>query len=169
MVFPVDGNCLFQVCISKLESCSSVTTEQAIIMRYNLMDYLLCHADEPSGYLTSLTWRTLVMMHAPKIQNKMITKGYSWEDPIISTLEHYAYYMRIATEDRCIFGNTPELFLISCRYSLNIAVYQVDPCSPLHYILVQEFVGDFNNLENVVFCSWTAFIISHHQRSKLFW
>jgi hypothetical protein len=50
--------------------------------------------------------------------------------------------MRIATENRCIYANTPELFLIACRYSLNIAVYQVDPRSSLQYFLIQEFVGD---------------------------
>ncbi len=115
------------------------------------MDYILCHADKPSGDSTSLIWRTLAMMHAPEIKNEMISKGFFREDPIVSTLEHYAYYMRIATEDRCVFGNTLKLFLISCRYSLNIAVYQVDPRSPLHYVLIQEFVGDFNNLKNVVY------------------
>ena len=76
MDFPCDGNCLFQACISKLHSCSSITTEQARIMRNNVMDYLLCHADEPSGDSTRLTWQTLAMMHAPKIKNEMITKGY---------------------------------------------------------------------------------------------
>ncbi len=115
------------------------------------MDYLLCHADEPSGDSTSLTLWTLAMMHAPETENEMISKGFFREDPIVSLLELYAYYMRIATEDICVFGNTPELFLISRRYSLNIAVYQVDPCSPLHYVLIQEFVGGFNNLKNVVY------------------
>jgi hypothetical protein len=76
MDFPGDGNCLFQACISKLESCSSVTTEQARIMRNNLMEYLLCHADEPSGDSTSLTWRNLAMMHAPEIKDEMIRKGF---------------------------------------------------------------------------------------------
>ena len=67
------------------------------------MDYLLPHADKPSGDWTSLTWQTLAMMHAPKIQNEMTTKGYFQEDPIVSTLEHYAYYMRIAMKDRSVF------------------------------------------------------------------
>jgi hypothetical protein len=50
--------------------------------------------------------------------------------------------MRIATENRCIYANTPELFLITHRYFLNIAVYQVDPHSSQQYVLIQEFVGD---------------------------
>jgi hypothetical protein len=59
--------------------------------------------------------------------------------------------MIIATENRCIYANTPELFLIACSYPLNIAVYQVDPCSPLHFVLIQDVVGNPNNLENVVY------------------
>jgi hypothetical protein len=50
--------------------------------------------------------------------------------------------MRIATKNRCIYANTPELFLIARRYSLNIAVYQVAPHSSQQYVLIQEFVGD---------------------------
>ena len=49
------------------------------------MDYLLCHADEPSGDSASLTWWTLAMMHAPEIENEMISKGFFREDPIVST------------------------------------------------------------------------------------
>ncbi len=30
-------------------------------------------------------------------------------------------------------------------------MYQVDPHSPLHYVLIQDFVGDPNNSENVVY------------------
>jgi hypothetical protein len=40
--------------------------------------------------------------------------------------------------------------LISSSYALNIAVYQVDPCSSQHYALNQDFYGDPNNSENVV-------------------
>ncbi len=40
------------------------------------MDYLLCHTDEPSGDLASLTWRNLAMMHAPKIEDEMRRKGF---------------------------------------------------------------------------------------------
>ncbi len=86
------------------------------------MDYLLCHADEPSGDSASLTWWDLAMMHAPEIEDEMRQKDF-FRDPIVSTLEHYTYYMRIATKSRCIYANTPELFLITRNYSLNIAVY----------------------------------------------
>jgi hypothetical protein len=50
--------------------------------------------------------------------------------------------MRIANVNRCIYANTPELYLIACSHSLNIAVYQVDHCSSQQYVLIQEFVGD---------------------------
>ncbi len=67
-------------------------------------------------------------------------KGFFW-DAIVSILDQYAHYMRIATKNRCIYANTPELFSITCRYSLNVAVYQVDPCSSQQYVLIQEFVS----------------------------
>ncbi len=89
----------------------------------------------------SLTWHTLAMMHASEIQSELRHKGF-FQDAIVSTLEHYAHYMRIATENRCIYANTPELFLIARRYTLIIAVYQVDPHSSQQYILIQEFGGD---------------------------
>jgi hypothetical protein len=60
----------------------------------------------------------------------------------MSTLGHYAHYMRFADVNRCIYANAPELCLIACSYSLNIAVYHVDPCSSQQYVLIQEFVGD---------------------------
>ena len=69
--------------------------------------------------------------------------------------------MSIATKDRCIIANTPELFLIAHRYSLHIAVYQVEPCSPLHYVLIQEVVGNPNKLENVVHLFFHS---KHYQR-----
>jgi hypothetical protein len=147
---PGDGNCLFHACNSKLQNCTTFMIEQASTMRNNLMDYLLRHADEPSGDSGSLTWRDLAMMHAPEIEDEMRCKAF-FRHSTVSTLNHYAYYMRIATENRCIYAKTPELFLIAHRYLLNIAVYQVDPHSSLHYILIQDFVGDQNNVENVVY------------------
>ena len=69
------------------------------------------------------------------------TQGLFW-DAILSTLDHYAHCMRTATKNRCIYANTPELYLIARSHSLNIAVYQVDPCSSQQYVLIQEFVGD---------------------------
>ncbi len=130
---PGDGNCLFYACISKLQNCTTFTIEQASIMRNNLMDYLLLHADDLSGNSMSLTWHTLAMMHASEIQSELRHKGY-FRDAIVSALDHYAHYIRIATKKRCIYANTPELFLIARRYSLNIAVYQGDPRSSQQYV-----------------------------------
>ncbi len=124
------------------------------------MDYLLLHADKPLGDLGSLIWRDLAMMHAPEIGDEMRCKAFFQHDPIVSTLDHYAHYMRIATENRCIYANTPELCLIACRYSLNIAVYQVDPRSSLHYILIQDFVDNPNNMKMLSICCFTALIIN---------
>jgi hypothetical protein len=106
------------------------------------MDYLLFHADNPSvsGDLDSLTWSDLAMHYASKIQTELRQKSFP-RNAIVSTLRHYAYY-EICRLNRCIYANTPELCLIACSYSLNIAVYQVDPHSSQHYDLIQEFVGD---------------------------
>ena len=143
MDVPGDGNCLFYACISKLQNCLTFTIEQASNMRNYLMDYLLFHADDPSvsGNLDSLTWSDLAMHYASEIQTELRQKPFS-RDAIVSTLDHCAHYMRFADVNRCIYANTPEIFLIACRYSLNIAVYQVDPRSSQQYVLIQEFVGD---------------------------
>ncbi len=50
--------------------------------------------------------------------------------------------MRFADVNRCIYPNAVELCLTARSYSLNIAVYQVDPHSFQHYALIQEFDGD---------------------------
>jgi hypothetical protein len=84
-----DGSCLFYACISQLQSCTSFTIEQASIMKNILMDYLLLHADDLSGNLMILTWRTLAMMHASEIQSELRHKGF-FQDAIVSTLDHYA-------------------------------------------------------------------------------
>ena len=76
MDVPGDGSCLFYACISQLQNCTTFTIEQASIMRNNLMDYLLLHADNLSGNLMSLTWRTLAMMHASEIQSELRHKGF---------------------------------------------------------------------------------------------
>jgi hypothetical protein len=97
MNVPSDGNCLFYACISKLQSCMSFTIEQASIMRNNLTDYLLLHADEDlsvSGNLMSLTWRNLAMMHASEIQTELRHKGFS-QDAIVSTLNHILQCIRL--------------------------------------------------------------------------
>jgi hypothetical protein len=135
MDVPGDGHCLFYACISQLQNCSTFTIEQASNMRNFLMDYLLFHADDPSvsGDSDSLTWSDLDMHYASEIQTELRQKPFS-QDAIVSTLGYYAHYMRFANVNRCIYANTPELFLISRRYSLNIAVYQVDPCSSQQYV-----------------------------------
>jgi hypothetical protein len=76
MDVPGDRNCLLYACISKLQNCTTFTIKQARTMRNNQMDYLLLHADEPSGDLGSLIWRDLAMMHAPKIENEMRRKAF---------------------------------------------------------------------------------------------
>jgi hypothetical protein len=128
-------------------------------MRNYLMDYLLFHASDPSGDLMSLTWRTLAMMHASEIQSELRHKGF-FRDAIISTLKHYAHYMRIANVNRCIYANAPELCLIARSHSLNIAVYQVDPCSSQQYVLIQEFVGD-PMLPTAPLCPFFSFRFAH--------
>ena len=115
------------------------------------MDYLLCHchANEPSGDLKSSTWWELAMMHASKIESELTCKQHQ-NPSSIPTLEEYANFMRIAaTPNRCLYKNTPELLLIAKAYSLNIAVLQVDHCSPLHYVLI---VDDPNSFQRVVYC-----------------
>jgi hypothetical protein len=141
MDVPGDGNCLFYACISKLQNCLTFKIEQASNMRKYLMDYLLFHADDPSvsGNSDSLTW-SVVMHYASEIQTEL-RQPFS-QDAIISTLGHYAHYMSFANVNRCIYANAPELCLIACSYSLNIAVYQVDPRSSEQYVLIQEFFGD---------------------------
>ena len=63
--------------------------------------------------------------------------------------------------NRCIYANAPELCLIACSYSLNIAVYQVDPRSSQYYELRQGFYGNPNNSENVVYLLYNGI---HYQR-----
>jgi hypothetical protein len=76
MDVPGDGNHLFYACISQLQNCTSFRIEHASIMRNNLMNYLLLHADNLSGNSMSLTWHTLAMMHASKIQSELRHKGF---------------------------------------------------------------------------------------------
>ena len=125
------------------------------------MNYLLLHADDPSvsGNSMSPTLSDLAMFYASDIQTELRQKPFS-RDAIVSTLEHYAHYMRIANVNRCIHANTPELCLIACSYSLNIALYQIDPHSSQHYALIQDFVGDPNNFVNVVYLLYNG---NHYQ------
>ncbi len=50
--------------------------------------------------------------------------------------------------------------MIARSYSLNIAEYQVDPCSSQHYALIQDFVGNPNNFVNVVYLLYNC---NHYQ------
>jgi hypothetical protein len=76
--------------------------------------------------------------------------------------------MRFADVNRCIYANAPELCLISSSYALNIAVYQIDPCSSHHYALNQDFYDNPNNSENVVYLLYNGIhyqcIITDDQR-----
>jgi hypothetical protein len=69
--------------------------------------------------------------------------------------------MRFADPDRCLYADTPELYLVSICYTLNIAVYQVDPCSFHHYVLIQTLYGNKNNTERVVYLFLNGL---HYQR-----
>ena len=73
------------------------------------MDFLLEHANHIAGDL--MFYEALAMLHALDIQKELglkISRNSS-----ISTLEDYAHWMRIATPNRCLFENTPELHLIA--------------------------------------------------------
>ncbi len=107
------------------------------------------------------------MHHASEIQTELRQKPFC-RYAIVSTLAHYAHYMIFADVNRCIYANAPELCLISSSYALNIAVYQVDTCSSQHYTLNQEFYGNPNNSENVVYLLYNGIhyqcIITNDQR-----
>ena len=53
--------------------------------------------------------------------------------------------MRIATPDRCVYGNTPELHLIAHKFSVNIAIFEVDPDNLHEYVMNSSIVVDPNN------------------------
>jgi len=169
MDVPSDGNCLFYACISKLQDCTTFTIDQASNTRNFVMNYLLRHANDPSvsGDPDSMTLNDLAMLHASDVQSELRRMPFS-RNANVSTLVEYANCMRLADANRCIFANTPELLLISRCYALNIAVYEVDPHSSQHYNLRQEFYGDRNNSENVVYLLFTGIhyqrIFTHDQR-----
>ncbi len=111
------------------------------------MDFLLEHANHIAGGLIS--YEALAMLHALDIERKVRLK-ISWNASIF-TLEDYAHWMRIAAPNRCLFGNTPELHLIAKMYSLNVAVFQVNPLNPQEYILREPIMVDPNNHYNVIY------------------
>ena len=59
--------------------------------------------------------------------------------------------MRIATPDNCVFGNTPELPLILHKYSVNIAIFEVDPDNSHEYVLNSSIVVDPSNHDNFIY------------------
>ena len=124
------------------------------------MDYLIRHVNDSSvsGYPDSLTWSALAMHYASEIDSELRPKPHS-RNAIVSTLHEYAYYIRFADLDRCIYANTPELYLISSHYALNIAVYQVDPDSSQHYTLIQSLAIQ-TTLQMWSICSFMAVIIN---------
>ena len=156
---PGDGNCLFIACISQLQNCSIqvVTTNEARIMRNDLMDFLLEHANHIAGGLMS--YEALAMLHASDIEREVRLKIF--RNARISTLEDYAHWMRIAAPNRCLFGNTPELHLIAKMYSLNVAVFQVNPLNPQEYISREPIMVDPNNHDNVIYLLLHG---THYQR-----
>ena len=112
------------------------------------MDYLLEEAKKLAIDLR--VWEDLAMTHASDMEFELHIREISCHTQIY-TLEEYACWMRIATPDRCLFGNTPELHLIVHRYSLNVAVFEVEPYNPQEYILRQTIMVDPNNHENVIY------------------
>ncbi len=53
--------------------------------------------------------------------------------------------------NRCLFGNTPELHLIAKMYSLNVAVFQVNPLNSQKYFSRKPIMVDPNNYDNVIY------------------
>jgi hypothetical protein len=116
-------------------------------MRNDLMDFLLEHANHIAGGL--MFYEALAMLHASDIQKELrleISRNAS-----TSTLEDYAHWTRISTPNRCLFGNTPELHLISKMYSLNVAVFQVKSHNPQEYISREPIMVHPNNYDNVIY------------------
>ena len=86
---PGDGNCLFLACISQLQNCSIqvVTTNEAQIMRNDLMEFLLEHANHIAG--GSMSYEALAMLHESDIQKELRLKIF--RNASISILEDYAH------------------------------------------------------------------------------
>ncbi len=121
-------------------------------MRNDLMDFLLEHANYIAGGLMS--YEALFMLHALDIEREVRLKIS--RNASIFTLEDYAHWMRISAPNRCLFGNTPELHLIAKMYSLNVAVFQVNPHNPQEYILREPIMVDPHNHDNVIYFVVTA-------------
>ncbi len=89
------------------------------------------------------------MLHASNIEREVRLKIF-W-NARISTLQDYPHWMRIAAPNRCLFGNTQELHLIAKVYSLNVAVFQVNPLNPQEYISREPIMVDPHNYDNVIY------------------
>ena len=96
------------------------------------MDFLLAEATNMATYF--FVWEDLAMMHALDIAHELYMRDIA-QIVRISTLEEYSRWMRIATPGLCVFGNTQDVYLIAHAYSLNVAVFEVDPHNPQEYIL----------------------------------
>ncbi len=144
------------------DTSSVVKPLLACIMRNNLMDYLLLHADNLSGDSMSLTWRTLAMMHASEIQSELRHKGFfemlsfllsitmliTWELPqrIDASMQTHRNYV-------WSLAGTP--WILQC-IRLTLAA--------LSYVLIQEFVGD-PMLPTAPLCPFFLLRFAHSQSS----
>jgi hypothetical protein len=130
---PGDENCLFIACISQLKNYSIqvVTTNEARIMRNDLMDFFLEHANHIAGGLMS--YEALAMLHASDIECEVRLKIS--RNARISTLEDYAHWMRISAPNRCLYGNTPEPSLDSKKVLLECCSFssQSSQSSRVHF------------------------------------
>ena len=166
---PRDGNSLFQACISKLKNCSIqlVTTNDARDMRYDLMEFLIDEAENlaieyeaENLLIVSLIWEDFAMLYASDIEDELHVREIAYNTKIM-TLRRYAHWMRIATPDRCVYGNTPELHLIAHKFSVNIAIFEVDPDNLHEYVMNSSIVVDPNNHDNVIYLLKDG---NHYQR-----
>ena len=106
-------------------------------------------------------WENLAMMHSSDIAHELYVRDIA-QNIRISTLEEYAHWMRIATPGLCVYGNTPEVYLIAHAYSLNVALYQVDHHNPQQYFLTEQVVVDHpNNPDNIIYLLLQG---NHYQR-----
>ena len=110
-------------------------------MRYDLMEFLIDEADNlaieyeaDNLAIVSLVWEDFAMLYASDIEDESHVKEITYNTKIM-TLRRYAHWMRIDTPDRCLFGNTPELHLITHRYSVNIAIFEAGPDNPQEYVV----------------------------------
>ena len=62
--------------------------------------------------IVSLVWEDFAMLYASDIEDELHVREISYNTEIV-TLRRYAHWMRTTTPDRCIFGKTTELHLIT--------------------------------------------------------